>query len=140
VARKEEITMNKYPCDRCGKPTHDESGEVWLDGAGNCEACGDDLCPECAGDWVAGGPYCERCSIQFMLDDAVQLGNSDEHFYLAKEVIRLRKIINTDGAIEHRDLLLRELKLIQQSWDLGYSTYRRDEINAAVAKVEGEME
>jgi len=75
-----------------------------------------------------------------MLDDAVQLGNSDEHFYLAKEVIRLRKIINTDRAIEHRDLLLRELKLIQQSWDLGYSTYRRDEINAAVAKVEGEME
>lgn len=89
--------MNKYPCDRCGKPTHDESGEDWLDGAGNCEACGDDLCPECAGDWVAGGPYCERCSIQFMLDDAVKLTNSDEHFYLAREVLRLRKIIKEAG-------------------------------------------
>lgn len=51
-----------------------------------------------------------------------------------------KKAIRRDRALEHRDLLLRELKLIQQSWDLGYSTYRRDEINAAVAKVEGEME
>lgn len=87
--------MNKYPCDRCGKPTHDKFGQDWLDGAGNCEACGDDLCPECAGDWVGGGSHCERCSIQFMLDDPVRLGDSDKEFYLAKEVRRLRRLIHS---------------------------------------------
>jgi hypothetical protein len=83
----------KYPCDRCGGNTHEDDGEDWLDMAGNCERCGDDLCPTCASEWPGGGPYCEKCYIEYLLETYQELGNTDEHHFLGKEVMRLKKLL-----------------------------------------------